>query len=68
MPFCKNCNKEKMEMDMTFDDLCKNCFAIDDSNYYISNSHKSQKARKINRFIIQSIIQSRMKENQIFKI
>lgn len=55
-------------MDMTFDDLCKNCFAIDDSNYYISNSHKSQKARKINRFIIQSIIHSRMKENQIFKI
>ena len=46
MPFCKNCNKEKMEMDMTFDDLCKNCFIKNENDFWKSQSIKGIKTKK----------------------
>ena len=49
MPFCRICNIEKLEMDMTFDNLCKVCFSKDDSAYYNLLGQKAHKAKMRNK-------------------
>jgi len=46
MPICKVCKLEKLDMDMTFNDLCKNCFINNENDYWKLKSIKALKPKR----------------------
>ena len=46
MPFCRKCKSYKLEMDMTFNDLCKVCFITNENNYWNLKSKEGIKTKR----------------------
>lgn len=49
MPKCKECDKEKLEMDMNNRDLCKLCWVKKENVKYNKAGRESWKTRRKNR-------------------